>query len=49
MTVVMYGQLTVDNFALRENDQSGMAPGITYRDPNGDRCALIKVFAPRSY
>ena len=47
MTVVMYGQLTVDNFALRENDQSGMAPGITYRDPNGDRCALIKVFAPR--
>ena len=45
--VVMYGQLTVDNFALRENDQSGMATGITYRDPNGDRCALIKVFAPR--
>ena len=47
MTIVMYGQLTVDNFALRVNDQSGMAPGITYRDPNGDRCALIKVFAPR--
>ena len=38
MTIVMYGQLTVDNFALRVNDQSGMAPGITYRDPNGDRC-----------
>ena len=47
MAITMYGQLTVDNFALRENDQSGMAPGITYRDPNGDRCALIKVFAPR--
>ena len=47
LTIVSYGQLTVDNFALRENDQSGMAPGITYRDPNGDRCALIKVFAPR--
>ena len=47
LTSFMYGQLSVDNFALRVNDQSGMAPGITYRDPNGDRCALIKVFAPR--
>ena len=47
LSIGLKAQLMIDNFALRENDQSGMATGITYRDPNGDRCALIKVFAPR--
>ena len=47
MTIAVKAQLTVDNFAQRINDQSGMATDITVRDPNGDRCALIKVFAPQ--
>jgi hypothetical protein len=47
MAIVMKAQLTVDNFEQRINDQSGMATNITVRDPNGDRCALIKVFAPQ--
>ena len=48
VALTMSAQLTVDNFALRENDMSGMATGVIVRDPNGDRCALIKVFAPQS-
>ena len=47
MTIAMKAQLTVDNFEQRINDQSGMATNITVRDPNGDRCALIKVYAPQ--